>query len=87
MLTCFNQLHNFNSILIIFFKFLDDIKQEGVLSRKHEYESIDRKASNRSWDKVYCVVNSNRFEFYKDQKHFKNVSFFFIYFLFKSDIN
>lgn len=47
---------------------------EGILSRKHEWEAVNRKASNRSWDKVYCVISSsNRFEFYKDQKHFKNV--------------
>ena len=46
---------------------------EGVLSRKHEWESVNKKASNRSWDKYYCVIsNSNRFEFFKDQKHFKN---------------
>jgi len=51
----------------------EEPKAEGLLSRKHEYESVNRKASNRSWDKVYCTVSSsNRFEFYKDQKHFKN---------------
>lgn len=26
---------------------------EGVLTRKHEWESTTKKASNRSWDKVY----------------------------------
>jgi len=51
----------------------DEPKIEGILSRKHEWESNNRKASNRSWDKIYCVVtSSNKFEFYKDQKHFKN---------------
>jgi len=50
-----------------------EIRIEGALSRKHEWESVNKKASNRSWDKVYCVINSfNRYEFYKDQKHFKN---------------
>jgi len=51
----------------------EEIRHEGILYRKHEWESVNRKASNRSWDKVYCVINSsNRYEFYKDQKHFKN---------------
>jgi len=51
----------------------DEPKYEGLLSRKHEWESVNRKASNRSWDKIYCTVSStNKFEFYKDQKHFKN---------------
>jgi len=68
--------------LLIFFFFLilkeDEPKYEGLLSRKHEWESVNRKASNRSWDKIYCTVSStNKFEFYKDQKHFKNVSFNF----------
>lgn len=26
---------------------------EGTLTRKHEWESTTKKASNRSWDKVY----------------------------------
>lgn len=51
----------------------DDVKLDGFLYKKHEWESVNKKASNRSWDKVYCVVSgSNKFEFYKDQKHFKN---------------
>lgn len=51
----------------------EEIRYEGVLSRKHEWESVNRKASNRSWDKIYVIINSsNRYEFYKDQKHFKN---------------
>lgn len=51
----------------------DEVRYEGVLSRKHEWESVNRKASSRSWDKIYVVINAwNRYEFYKDQKHFKN---------------
>jgi spectrin beta len=45
---------------------------EGILTRKHEWESVNRKATSRSWDKYYCVLNGSRFEFYKDQKHFKS---------------
>lgn len=48
---------------------------DGLLYKKHEWESGNKKASNRSWDKVYCVVvGAGRFDMYKDQKHFKNVS-------------
>jgi len=51
----------------------EEVRYEGVLSRKHEWESVNRKASSRSWDKIYVVINTwNRYEFYKDQKHFKN---------------
>jgi hypothetical protein len=60
--------------------FFKESRIEGVLNRKHEWESVNKKASNRSWDKIYVVVNSsNRFEFYKDQKHFKNVSYMKLY--------
>ncbi|XP_037917699.1 spectrin beta chain isoform X4 [Hermetia illucens] len=44
---------------------------EGVLTRKHEWETTTKKASNRSWDKVYVVARSGRLTFYKDQKTFK----------------
>ncbi|CDW55393.1 Spectrin beta chain [Trichuris trichiura] len=42
---------------------------EGFLIRKHTWETFDRKASARSWDKVYCVTRPNQLEFYKDQRH------------------
>merc|ERR1719495_1359009 len=44
---------------------------EGQLVRKHEWESTTKKASNRSWDKIFCVLHGNMFSFYKDQKHYK----------------
>jgi len=44
---------------------------ESVLNRKHEWESTTKKASNRSWDKVYVVLRGNNLLFYKDQKNFK----------------
>ena len=31
---------------------------EGVLTRKHEWESTTKKASNRSWDKVRLIKAS-----------------------------
>jgi hypothetical protein len=50
---------------------------EAQLYRKHEWESVNKKASSRSWDKFYVIINaSNRYEFFKDQKSLKNVSFF-----------
>uniref|UniRef100_A0A1I8EKU7 Spectrin beta chain n=1 Tax=Wuchereria bancrofti TaxID=6293 RepID=A0A1I8EKU7_WUCBA len=42
---------------------------EGVLIRKHTYESLDRKASSRSWEKVYAVLRGSQLAFFKDQKH------------------
>ncbi|CAF0706136.1 unnamed protein product [Brachionus calyciflorus] len=51
----------------------DESRLEGTLSRKHEMESLNRRASNRSWVQVVCVIgSSNRFEFFKDSKHVKN---------------
>ena len=46
---------------------------EGLLIKKHEWSSFNQKASKRSWDSVYCVLNNKRFEYYKDQKQYKNV--------------
>lgn len=51
----------------------DEGAQEGVLTRKHEWESTTKKASNRSWDKVYCVARNGRLTFFKDQKSSKLV--------------
>ncbi|XP_049795155.1 spectrin beta chain isoform X2 [Schistocerca nitens] len=44
---------------------------EGNLVRKHEWENTTKKASNRSWDKVYAVLRGNLLMFYKDQKTYK----------------
>ncbi|CAH0387321.1 unnamed protein product [Bemisia tabaci] len=45
---------------------------EGVLNRKHEWESTTKKASNRSWDKVYVSIHGTSVCFYKDQKSAKS---------------
>ncbi|XP_047434316.1 spectrin beta chain, non-erythrocytic 1 isoform X1 [Mugil cephalus] len=42
--------------------------QEGFLHRKHEWEGHNKKASNRSWHNVYCVINNHEMGFYKDSK-------------------
>uniref|UniRef100_A0A913HUS6 Spectrin beta chain n=1 Tax=Strongyloides stercoralis TaxID=6248 RepID=A0A913HUS6_STRER len=42
---------------------------EGVLIRKHTYESLDKKASNRSWEKLYAVLHGGEIAFFKDSKH------------------
>jgi len=42
---------------------------EGMLVRKHEWESTTKKASNRSWEKVFSVQSAGQLLFYKDQKH------------------
>ncbi|XP_063047258.1 spectrin beta chain, non-erythrocytic 1-like isoform X3 [Engraulis encrasicolus] len=41
---------------------------EGFLHRKHEWEGHNKKASNRSWHNVYCVINHLEMGFYKDSK-------------------
>ncbi|CAH0560832.1 unnamed protein product [Brassicogethes aeneus] len=45
---------------------------EGNLVRKHEWENTTEKATNRSWDKVYGVLQGNQLAFYKDQKTAKS---------------
>uniref|UniRef100_A0AAX7T4E9 Spectrin beta chain n=1 Tax=Astatotilapia calliptera TaxID=8154 RepID=A0AAX7T4E9_ASTCA len=42
--------------------------QEGLLHRKHEWEGHNKKASNRSWHNVYCIINNKEMGFYKDGK-------------------
>ncbi|XP_043992845.1 spectrin beta chain, non-erythrocytic 1-like [Gambusia affinis] len=41
---------------------------EAFLHRKHEWEGHNKKASNRSWHNVFCVINQQEMGFYKDQK-------------------
>ncbi|XP_034721453.1 spectrin beta chain, non-erythrocytic 1-like [Etheostoma cragini] len=41
---------------------------EGHLHRKHEWEGHNKKASNRSWHHVYCVITNQEVAFYKDGK-------------------
>ncbi|KAF4521837.1 hypothetical protein B566_EDAN003711 [Ephemera danica] len=45
---------------------------EGMLVRKHEWENTTKKASNRSWDKLFVVVRGGQIYFYKDQKTAKS---------------
>ena len=45
--------------------------REGFLSRKHEWEGHERKATHRAWEKFYCALTSSRLSFYKDAKHLK----------------
>ncbi|KAJ1156330.1 hypothetical protein NDU88_009054 [Pleurodeles waltl] len=44
-------------------------QMEGLLNRKHEWETHNKKASNRSWHNVYCVINNQEMGFYKDSKN------------------
>ncbi|XP_072407098.1 spectrin beta chain, non-erythrocytic 1-like isoform X3 [Chiloscyllium punctatum] len=45
------------------------IQLEGILCRKHEWESHNKKASSRSWQNVYCVLRNRSLGFYKDAKN------------------
>jgi len=49
-----------------------DGELEGMLVRKHEWESTTKKASNRSWEKICVVLKEQQLCFYKDQKAYKN---------------
>ncbi|XP_067680907.1 spectrin beta chain-like isoform X4 [Haliotis asinina] len=48
------------------------VHHEGPLTRKHEWETQDRKCTNRSWDKVFTVLHGASLSCYKDQKHAKS---------------
>ncbi|XP_055520757.1 spectrin beta chain, non-erythrocytic 1-like isoform X2 [Leucoraja erinacea] len=45
------------------------VQLEGILCRKHEWESHSKKASSRSWQNVYCVLRNRSLGFYKDSKN------------------
>lgn len=44
------------------------VQQEGYLLRKLELEGPNKKASNRSWINLYCVLSKGELGFYKDSK-------------------
>uniref|UniRef100_H3BDK0 Spectrin beta chain n=1 Tax=Latimeria chalumnae TaxID=7897 RepID=H3BDK0_LATCH len=44
------------------------VQQEGFLFRKHELEARNKKASNRSWANLYCIISKGDLGFYKDVK-------------------
>ncbi|XP_072485705.1 spectrin beta chain, erythrocytic [Notamacropus eugenii] len=45
------------------------MQMEGYLGRKHDLEGPNKKASNRSWNNLYCVLRNNELTFYKDAKN------------------
>ncbi|XP_072341625.1 spectrin beta chain, non-erythrocytic 1-like isoform X1 [Scyliorhinus torazame] len=47
----------------------DAAQLEGYLTRKHELEGPNSKASNRSWTTLYCALKSGELCFYKDTKN------------------
>ncbi|KAM7403418.1 hypothetical protein PAMA_004056 [Pampus argenteus] len=46
------------------------VLQEGMLGRKHDMEGSGKKASNRSWNNLYCVLKPGQLSVYKDAKSF-----------------
>ncbi|XP_053908842.1 LOW QUALITY PROTEIN: spectrin beta chain, non-erythrocytic 4-like [Cuculus canorus] len=44
------------------------VHHEGFLFRKHELDGPNKKASNRSWVNLYCVLSKGDLGFYKDSK-------------------
>merc|ERR1719391_1739775 len=51
-----------------------DGELEGMLGRKHAWENMTKKAANRSWDRVCCVMKGAQILFYKDQKTYSSPS-------------
>ncbi|XP_028915128.1 spectrin beta chain, erythrocytic [Ornithorhynchus anatinus] len=45
------------------------VQMEGYLGRKHDLEGPNKKASNRSWSNLYCVLRHGELTFYKDAKN------------------
>ncbi|XP_027888225.1 spectrin family protein isoform X4 [Xiphophorus couchianus] len=45
---------------------------EGILCRKQEMESHNKKAATRSWQSMYCVLRKGSLGFYKDSKSASN---------------
>nr|XP_033811557.1 spectrin beta chain, non-erythrocytic 2 isoform X2 [Geotrypetes seraphini] len=43
-------------------------QMEGLLHRKQEMESYNKKSVNRSWQAVHCIVRKGSLGFYKDSK-------------------
>ncbi|XP_021505956.1 spectrin beta chain, non-erythrocytic 2 isoform X2 [Meriones unguiculatus] len=43
-------------------------QMEGMLCRKQEMEAFNKKAANRSWQNVYCVLRRGSLGFYKDAR-------------------
>ncbi|ROL18754.1 Spectrin beta chain, non-erythrocytic 1 [Anabarilius grahami] len=48
------------------------VLMEGTLARKHEMEGHNKKASNRSWNNIYCVLKPGELFAYKDAKSFSH---------------
>lgn len=44
------------------------VQHEGFLFRKHELDGPNKKASNRSWLNLYCVLSRGELAFYRDAK-------------------
>ncbi|XP_061553245.1 spectrin beta chain, erythrocytic isoform X2 [Phycodurus eques] len=44
------------------------VLQEGMLGRKHDVGGSGKKASNRSWNNLYCVLRPGQLSAYKDAK-------------------
>ncbi|XP_072221502.1 spectrin beta chain, erythrocytic isoform X2 [Leuresthes tenuis] len=45
-----------------------EVLLEGTLGRKHDVEGSGKKASNRSWNNLYCVLKPGQLSAYKDAK-------------------
>ncbi|XP_068110148.1 spectrin beta chain, erythrocytic-like isoform X2 [Hyperolius riggenbachi] len=46
------------------------VQMQGYLQRKHDLDGTMKKAQNRSWNNVFCMLRNNELFFYKDAKNF-----------------
>ncbi|ESN99908.1 hypothetical protein HELRODRAFT_101195 [Helobdella robusta] len=51
---------------------IEQVTHENLLSRKHLWENATKKATNRSWEKMFVALANKSLSFYKDQKHAKS---------------
>lgn len=54
----------------------ENIRHEGNLQRKQEFDAEGKKSSNRSWNHIYCSVSEKHLRFYKDSKSAKTDTLF-----------
>ncbi|XP_071744788.1 spectrin beta chain isoform X3 [Lepeophtheirus salmonis] len=50
----------------------EDSELEATLMRKHDWETMTKRAKARSWDRVCVVLKGTTLGFYKDQKAYKS---------------
>ena len=53
-----------------------EVRHEGSIVRKQEWESGTRKATNRSWQPLYALLQHEAIAFFKDARHAHQAPYF-----------